>query len=268
MKVFISADMEGVAGANVWDEVDRTHRDYPYFVEQMTAEVNAACEAAFRAGAKEITVKDAHSSGRNLIHSKLPAGVRLVRGWSGHPYLMAQELDSSFDAMMMLGYHAPAGHSTNTLAHTMTGRLAEIWLNGKRCSEFLLHGTLGATLGVPTIFVSGDDGLAKHIQEHNENVVSVVTGSGIGDSTFAEHPKTVIDEISAGVEKALNGDLKSCLLPTADSYKIELEFKTYHDAYKGSFFPGVERVSDRRVQFTSSDYFEIMRAILFLTWKH
>ena len=82
MKVYISVDIEGVAGITHWDEAEKTHRDYPEFREQMTREAVAAIEGAQAAGAKEIWVKDAHDSGRNLITAMLPSDIRQIRSIS------------------------------------------------------------------------------------------------------------------------------------------------------------------------------------------
>ncbi len=65
MKVYISADIEGVTGVTTWDEAELHKPDHGIAQEQMTAEVRAACEGALNAGATEIWVKDAHDSGRN-----------------------------------------------------------------------------------------------------------------------------------------------------------------------------------------------------------
>ena len=72
MKVFISADIEGVNNICTWDETDNRSGEYQYFRKQMTEEVAAACRAAKEAGATEIFVKDAHDSARNLILKDLP----------------------------------------------------------------------------------------------------------------------------------------------------------------------------------------------------
>src|SRR6187399_857694 len=117
MKVFISADIEGVAGITSPDEANPDHRDVAYFQDQMTREVKAACDGAIAAGAKEIWVKDAHWTGRNIDTRKLPECVRMIRGWSGHPFSMMAELDKTFDAAVMIGYHARAGSAGNPLAH-------------------------------------------------------------------------------------------------------------------------------------------------------
>ena len=90
MKVYISVDIEGCAGITHWDEAGKNHADWQEFREQMTREAVAAIEGAQIAGATKILVKDAHSSGRNIIASMLPADVRLIRAWAGHPLCMVR----------------------------------------------------------------------------------------------------------------------------------------------------------------------------------
>ena len=102
MKIFISADIEGVTGITDWAEADMAHADNAQFRERMTAEVMAACEGALQAGATEIVVKDAHWTGRNILAERLPRQARLLRGWSGHPYSMVQGLDRSFAAALSI----------------------------------------------------------------------------------------------------------------------------------------------------------------------
>ena len=147
MKVFISADIEGTAGITNWDEARKPHADYPEHRQQMTREVLAACDGANAAGAKEILIKDAHATGRNILQADLPENVRLIRGWSGHPMSMVQELDKSFDAALFIGYHSKAGDETNPLAHTLTGEVMRMRINGVPTSEFLLHAYAAATVG-------------------------------------------------------------------------------------------------------------------------
>jgi len=85
----------------------------------MTREVKAACDAAIDTGAKEIWIKDAHDTGRNIIASKLPKDIKLIRSWSEHPLLMVQELDESFNALIMTGYHSYGSSDDNPLSHTL-----------------------------------------------------------------------------------------------------------------------------------------------------
>jgi len=112
LKVYISADMEGVAGAVSGEQLGPAGFEYQRFREFMTAEVMAAIEGARAAGATEILVSDSHGNGQNLLIERLPDDVRVVRSWP-RPLMMMQGIDSTFDAVILLGYHAgttnPAG---------------------------------------------------------------------------------------------------------------------------------------------------------------
>ena len=130
MKIYISADIEGVTGIVHWNETEKLKSDWQEFCKQMTQEVKAACEGAISTGAEEIWIKDAHDTGRNIIASDLPQKVKLIRGWSEHPLLMVQELDTSFDALIMIGYHSFSGSNSNPLSHTLSSRI----FNSHLCS--------------------------------------------------------------------------------------------------------------------------------------
>lgn len=153
MKVYLSVDIEGTAGITNWDEADKAHADYSAHREQMTREALAACDGAVAAGATEIWIKDAHDTGRNILQADLPECARLIREWSGHPFCMVQELDESFDAALLVGYHSMAGDEGNPLAHTLTGRVMRMRLDGVPASEFLLAAYATASVGVPVVFV-------------------------------------------------------------------------------------------------------------------
>ena len=132
MKVFISCDIEGITTTTRWEQTstlpEKLHLSAP-FQAQMTKEVTAACEGAIKAGATEIYVKDAHGAGINVDPHALPDCVKLIRNWSGHPYGMVEGIDSSFDAVMFVGYHSAAGREGNPMSHTMT------WLRKLECLQ-------------------------------------------------------------------------------------------------------------------------------------
>src|SRR5438552_8811814 len=153
MKIYISADIEGIAGISHGDEARKAHATYQEFRAEMTEEVVAACDGAIAAGATEILIKDAYATVRNIIASRLPDCARLIRGWSGHPLCMVQELDESFAAVVLRGYHSKAGSEGNPLAHTLTGKIAHLRLHGEIASEFLLHARAAALFDVPVVFV-------------------------------------------------------------------------------------------------------------------
>jgi len=264
MKIYISADIEGVSGSAHWDETDKIKADYAEFRKQMTKEVFAACKGAIAAGAKEIIVKDAHGSGRNITAKELPDGVKLIRGWSGHPYAMVQELDNTFDALIFIGYHSRAGSGGNPMAHTLRGSYVDhLKINDHYASEFLLNGLLAASIGVPIAFLAGDQDLCKEVKSINKNITTVAVKKGIGDSTINLHPKEALEKIWQGVENALKGDLKKCHLPKYDKYSVELRFKKQQQAFSASFYPGCKLIEAQTISFDAKDYFEVIRMIKF-----
>ena len=264
MKVYISADIEGIIGIAHWNEATRTKPDYPPFSEEMLNEVRAACEGANQAGAEEIWVKDAHGSGRNLNFTNLPSNVKMIRSFNGHPYCMMQEIDDSFDAAIMIGYHSFGGSDENPLSHTIHTNLSFIKINGEYASEFLINAYTAALVKVPVVFVSGDIGLCEHVSKINANIKTVGTKRGIGKSVISIHPKQAFDKIKEGVENSLKGAVNNCRLQLPKNFKVEISFLNHVDAYKGSFYPGVTKISPTNLVYESGDYFEVLRMLTFV----
>ncbi len=264
MKVYLSADIEGTAGITTWPEAELNHPDYPEHREEMTREVLAACDGAIAAGAKDILIKDAHDSGRNILQKDLPECARLIRGWSGHPFSMVQELDATFDAAMLLGYHSKAGDETNPLAHTLTLRVMRMRLNGEPVSEFVLQTYAASYVGVPVVFVSGDRQICADARAINANIVAVPVSEGKGPSTISLSPKAACAKIRQGVEKALNGNLRKSLVKLPKRFVLEVEYSNPVNAYKASWYPGAKHIGNRTIRLETRDYFEVARALKFV----
>lgn len=263
MKVYISADIEGITGISHWDEAGKSKPEYQEFRQRMTDEVLAACEGALAAGATEIWIKDAHGTGRNIIDAELPECARLIRGWSGSPLIMVQELDASFDAIVFIGYHSKAGSEGNPLAHTLSLNVAHLKLNGVIASEFVLHAYAAAMMGVPIAFLSSDKGLCEEVQALNEHIQVLAVSEGIGNSTVSLAPRYTRQKIKEGVADALQQDLALKKLTLPDHFSVEIKYKNPTSAYKASYYPGAEHIGEQTVRFCSDDYFEIMRMVMF-----
>ena len=263
MKVYISADMEGVCGTTSWDDVTSGKDGYQEARHQMTAEVTAACEGALEAGATEIVVRDAHDAARNIIASELPEKITLIRGWSRHPYMMMQVLDRTFDAAFMIGYHTFAGGGGNPLAHTMnTTHNSSLLINGGLASEFLINHYTALLEGVPVVFLTGDLELCRHAREHLPSITTVAVKTGSGESTSNMHPKAALAAIKKGAKDALSAGIPKPV-PLPQRFEITLNFTNHKDAFKTSFYPGAELQSPRVVGFTADDYFDVLRFFLF-----
>lgn len=248
MKLYLSADIEGVACVCAHTETDMSHpAEYAPFRAQMTNEVAAACAGAYAAGAQSIVVKDAHWTGRNLDPHQLcaPPGksLHLIRGWSGHPFAMVQGIDDSFGAAAFVGYHSAAGSGGNPLSHTLSGRMfSRVELNGAVASEFLIYVYAAASVGVPVIFLSGDSALCDEAKLVVEGIVTVPTLQGIGASVMSVPPGEAVQRIADGVQRAVAAKAVRPL-PVPAHFVLRLGFVKATEAYAKSFYPGARQVS-------------------------
>lgn len=264
MKIYISADIEGVTGSTSWSETEKGSDDYNYYANQMTLEVKAACDGANKAGASEIVIKDAHDSGRNIDHRLLPKNTKLIRGWSGGIFSMVQELDESYDALIFIGYHSAARRDTNPLSHTMTTSLDYVKINGLIASEFLIHSYIAAYLNIPIVFLSGDKGLCEDIKGINKNIKTIAVKEGKGNSTISIHPDLALELIEESVYKVLSNDISLCKIGLPKEFAIEIRYQKHKDAYKNSYYPGITKVDENTISFKSDDYMEVIRMMNFL----
>ena len=264
MKIFISADIEGVATTAKWAETRPSEREYPMHCEEMTEEVLAACHAAIDSGATEILIKDAHGPATNIDARRLPECVSIVKGWEGHPYMMVQGIDPTFDAAMFIGYHSEAGGTGNPMSHTMTTRTQHVKMNGSYLSEFELYSLCAVREGVPTVFLSGDRGICERGKELYPWLVTAAVKEGRGDSVICKAPKRALHEIYEGVKTALSQDLSAIRLPAfADEYAVEIEYKEHTEAARMAYFPGMERIGSHTVRFVTRDFYEAVRTLKF-----
>lgn len=258
MKVFISADIEGINGIVDWKETEPGNNDYEMFRHQMTEEVKCACVGAHNAGADLIFVKDAHDNARNIIPSLLPDYVVLHRGWQGCPASMMAGLTNDFDAVIFIGYHSPSRSNGNSLSHTMNTHLHHVKINGTIASEFVINSYYASLLNVPTAFVSGDEALCMQVKEINDQIEVVATKKGIGGAVVSLHPNLTNKQIEEGVYKALSKKLDQNIVSLPRSFDIEIQYKSWIDAYRNSFFPGCKLVGNDRVFYHTEAYYDAL----------
>lgn len=262
-KVFISSDMEGVAGVSNWDEVDRKHNDYQMFQKIMNDEVAQICNTLSSNGTKDIVVRDAHSSARNIIHSNLPQNTTLISQFNGHIDCMMFGIDESFDFSILHGYHAAASTGFNPLSHTMdSDRIAKLTINDKIAGETTISIYTSALYNVPVAYVCGDAAAVAEAQSINENIVGTATKEGFGRSIMAKHPQTVLNEIDTDLKKAMklyykNPKLFEVKLPKY--FKVSVEYVEHIDAYRRSFYPNVKLLDAKTIYFETSDFRDFLR---------
>jgi D-amino peptidase len=263
MKIYISADIEGITDVTHFDETDLHHADSYAAREQMTAEVAAACEGALQAGATEIWVKDSHDDGRNMMPCRLPQEVRLIRGWSEHPFLTLQELDNTFQAVALIGYHSRGGSGQSPLAHSYTGKVTYIKLNDREVSEFLMDAYTATYVGVPLVFISGDQGICDEATGFNPRISTVAVKQGVGNSTINIHPDLAVAHIREGMAQALKGNWGQPMVALPPHFSVEIRYRSAYQAYRNAFYPGAQQTGDATIGFDTDNYFDVLRFLLF-----
>lgn len=264
MKLFISADMEGVAGVADWEETEPGKRLYEHFAQEMTNEVRAACEGALEAGVSDILVKDAHDSGRNIDPSALPDQARMVRSWAGNPLCMMAGIDTApFDAALMIGYHSAHGTNGNPMAHTMNCQNNYVKMNGELVSEFMMNACTAAYFGIPVIFVSGDRMLCESAKKLVPGIRTAVVSEGYGNASIAVGPAVAARNIKEEV-RASFGNLSACRLTLPDRFEVEVCFREHFRAFRSSFYPGARQIDAVRVGFTAGDYMDVLKFFMFV----
>ena len=164
MRVYLSIDMEGVAGISHMRPTTRGDVGYEHAAELMLGETNAAIEGAFDGGATDVTVNDSHGQMYNLPPDRVDQRARYVTGTK--PYSMVEAArDSAFDLALFVGYHARAGDPRGVIGHTYNMRMVRVEVNGRPVSETVMNGLYLGALGVPVAMVSGDDALAAHLAD-------------------------------------------------------------------------------------------------------
>jgi D-amino peptidase len=258
LKIYISVDMEGVAGVVTADQLLPGGFEYERFRHFMTDETLAAVRAAKQAGATQIVVSDSHGNGENLLVEAFPKDVRLVRSWPRHGAMMAG-LDSSFAGAIFVGYHASTSNTQGVRAHTFSSaHLTRVALNGSPVTEAEFNAAYAGEFGVPILFASGDDAAIAEIKAHLGEMDTVITKNNLGfHSAETLTPAASCDLIFDGVLHAIAHRSQRHATLIAKPVTLELSSKNYMPAEVLSYLRSVERVDSHTIRFVGRDMQEV-----------
>jgi D-amino peptidase len=265
--VFISIDMEGVAGITTLRQIYRGTDDYAWARELMTEEANAAIAGAFDAGIARVVVTDSHGDMGNLLPHKLDQRAELVQGTPKLPYSMMTGIEPGYLCALFLGYHAGAGTLTAILDHTYTGFFTDIRVNGESWNETHLNAALAGTFGVPVALVVGDRACCEQAAAKLEGVrtLSVKEGFGatVGRSQSPELARTLIR--AAAVEAIRQaGDLRP--FQPHPPYTLEADMINTRIADMAAMQLRTERPAPRTLRLETDDIRELYQVLL--SWMY
>lgn len=257
MKVYLSVDMEGIAGIVHEVQTDPTDpaaaADYAHSCRLMTGEANAAIQGALDAGADRVVVNDSHWLMRNLIADELHPAAELISG-SPKPLSMMEGVQDGFDAVCFIGYHGQAGTRASVIDHTYTDRVYQVRVNGRAVGELALNAAVAGCHGVPVAFASGDHTLVDEARDvlgaHVECVAVKHALSRYAARNLS--PERARSAIRAGVASALGRPHPVFAFSTPVT--IETDFARSVHADMAALMPGAERTGARTVRYTHNDY--------------
>ncbi len=265
VKVYISADMEGVAGVVTADQLAPGGFEYERFRGFMTSEVLAAIEGAREGGATQIVVSDSHGSGQNLLIERFPDDVMIVRS-TPRPLMMMQGIDSSFAAAIFVGYHASTTNPNGVRAHTMSSAdFTSVSLNGTSMPEAGFNAAIAGYFGVPVVMITGDDFAVNETKQLLGNIEGAVVKYALGfhsaeTMTPAAAQKLIRETARRAVMK--RSEVKPYIVTSP--VRLDLTFKNYLQAEITSYLPNVERTTAHAIRFDGRDIVEISRLLEFL----
>jgi D-amino peptidase len=261
--VYISVDMEGISGVNSDNQTSAAGAEYGRARKLMVEDANAAIRGAFEGGATEVMVNDSHGSQRNLLPEDLDPRARLI-SHSFKRHGMMEGLDSTFDAVMFVGYHAKAGSPRGLFAHTGSGVLRDLQVNGTSVGEGGMNAMLAAWYGVPVVMVTGDDVAVEQQKETAPGARGVVVKRAI--NTRAVELRPLADtrlEIQATAREAVATARKPARERVA-AYTVRMEFRDPTIPEVATAFREVRGVSPYVVEFTRDampDAYRLIRVL-------
>ena len=264
MQVYISVDMEGVAGVVHVDQTRRTGHDYERARRWMTAEADAAVKGAFDAGASAVLVNDSHGDMRNLVLEDLDPRAELISG-SLKPLSMVQGVAASHACALFVGYHAGAGSRGGILDHTYYGRVvARCRVGGRDWNETALNAAVCGALGVPVALVTGDATACAQARELLGDVDVVVVKDAITRyAARAMHPSAACAKIRAAAAAAVRGAAAGARRPFAPPppHALEIDFVNAACADAAELVPGTRRVDGLTCAYRADDAATLIQVI-------
>jgi D-amino peptidase len=269
MKVFISFDMEGVAGIVDWAQCRPPGQPYEEGRALLLGEVNAAIDGALAGGATEVVCNDSHGAMNNLNPADLHGRAACVAG-RHKPLYMMEGLDGTFGAVFFVGYHGSISGASSVLSHTYNPSvISRVSLNGAECGESGINGLVALGHEVPVALVTGDQVTMAEAEPFFKGAERVAVKESITRFAAVQpHPDDARSLIRAGAEAAVRRvasgavGLPSIALPA----RLDVEFQTADMAEVASWVKGAERSGTRSVRICDEDPVAVYRSFVAVTY--
>jgi D-amino peptidase len=249
-KVYISVDMEGISGISGSDQLSAGGAEYGRSRKLMAEDANAAIRGALAGGATDVLVNDSHGSQRNLLPEDLHPAARLI-SHSFKRHGMVEGLDDTFAAVIFVGYHAKAGTPAGLFAHTGSGVVRDVRVNGRSVGEGGLNALMADWHGVPVVLVTGDDVAGEQVRESAPEARVVVVKRAINVRAVELKPLAQArKEIEAAAREAV-ASVRDVEPRREAAYRVEIQFRDTLIPEIAEAFPSMQRAAPDTVAFTA-----------------
>ena len=266
MKLYISVDMEGLAGITNWkDETEDRERFRNAMNEQVEWVLEGISKSKHNKEITHIYIADSHGGGQNLSYDRLndkDERVWLVSG-SPRPQYMMPAMDDSFDMVFLVGYHAGAGEAASSMDHTYSGASVQnVYINGQLMNEGTINSAYaGIVHKVPVGLIIGDSGLERQMKGEGMMPWPEFVCTLSRFSAVYKPKKLLKEETIAAVKKALDENERPQLYTLQAPYHCRMDLTNAAKCDQVQQMPGIHRTAGRTVEFESTSFTEIYDAI-------
>ena len=222
LKIYVNTDLEGISG--VFNFTQTREKGSPenltaceYFMDDLAAVIQGLRDG----GADEIVVLDGHGNQAVVPHLMVPGATYITgrpRPGAGNLSL----LDSTFSAMVMVGFHAMMGTADGVLNHTQSSKTENrYWYNGVESGELLQNAVIAGYYGVPVVMVTGDVATCREATRFfGDNCVTVATKRGLAREAAELYPfEETHETLYEGAKKAMS------VISKNKPYKLDFPLK-------------------------------------------
>jgi D-amino peptidase len=257
MKIYVSVDMEGITGIAHGEMMMPGQPEYNRGRKLMTQDANAAIEGLAAAGADYVLVNDSHGPMRNLLFEDMHPAAHLLTGTGdAKPHCQLEAADSElFDCAVFVGYHAMARTPYAIHPHTIAGAVvSELRLNGRPHGETGLNAAVLASIGIPTVMVTGDSTTITEARSFlGDEIETVIVKRARGrNAAICRPPSATLPEITEAAKRAV--ERKSVIgsyLPESP-HQIEVDFNTMQQADRAGRIRSVEQTGPLSIRISDA----------------
>jgi D-amino peptidase len=190
LKIYVNTDLEGISGVfNFTQTREKGSPENLLACEYFMGDLDAVIQGLRDGGATEVVVLDGHGN-QAVVPHLMTQGATYITGRPRSGAGNLSLLDSSFSAMVMIGFHAMNGTPDGVLCHTQSSKTENrYWYNDVESGELVQNAMIAGYYGVPIVMVTGDEATCREAHKFfGDKIVTVSTKRGLAREAAQLYP--------------------------------------------------------------------------------